>query len=153
MTIGGIGLCLTSFLAGVAFAPKHKLALPNFSLHYDRNPGYLFVRGTWELETKNNAWPTQTTTLQCERSKRTCQEVTVVLSEVGFLPIVINSLVVKSWTETLVEVCGSTAIATSERYLIDISAKTVTGSVGPRNGEDCPSIIEKRMNLIDGFRG
>ncbi len=75
------------------------------------------------------------------------------LTRIGLMPVVINSLTVKSWTDTFVEVCGSTAIATSERYLVDMVAKTVTGGVGPRNGEDCPLTIQKRMKMVDGFRG
>ncbi len=95
----------------------------------------------------------QTTTLQCERARQTCLEVTVVLSEVGLLPVEINSLAIKSWTNTVLEICGSTAIATSEHYMIDLVAKTVSGSVGPRNAADCPTRIQKRMKMIDGFRG
>lgn len=152
LVVGAVGLSLVSFLAGSANTPKPTTSWPSFSLHHDQSAGYLDVRGTWELETKDGAWPTQTTTLQCERATQTCQEVTVVLSQVGFLPVVINSLAIKSWTDRVVEICGSTAIATSERYLIDVLAKTVSGSVGPRNGNDCPSRVQKRMKLIDGFR-
>jgi hypothetical protein len=151
--VGAIGLCLAGFFAGTTTGQKQKVSLPRFSLHYHQTGGYLDVRGTWQLETKDDAWPTQTTTLHCERANRTCQEATVVITEIGLLPVEINSLAVKVWTDTFIEVCGSTAMAVSERYLIDLADKAVSGFVGPRNGEDCPLTIKKRMKMIDGPRG
>jgi hypothetical protein len=66
------------------------------------------------------------------------------------MPLSINTLRIQSWSNSVVVVCGSMAILTSERYVVDIVTKTVQGAVGPRNGDGCPATIDKRMNLVDG---
>ena len=80
-----------------------------------------------------------------------CLEVSAVLSEYGFMPLDLNRMQVVSWNHQVIVVCGSTALATAERYTIDLLRQSVHGAVGPKSdGNDCPERLTKRMNLIDG---
>ena len=150
-------LCSFSFVAGSFLGDsadrKVRLILPHFSLNHDQPSGFLEVRGTWELEAKDDGFPNQTTTLHCWRTGMYCFEVSAVLSQFGFMPLDINRMKIVSWSEQVVVVCGSTALLTAERYTIDLLRQSVHGAVGPRSdGNDCPDRVTKRMNLIDGHR-
>src|SRR5262245_18201654 len=64
--------------------------LPHLVFILDKDS--LVVQGTWRREDGDDAWPSQTTTIECERSTRRCREASAVLAGNGHLMPVTKTL-------------------------------------------------------------
>ena len=132
--------------------------LPHFV--FEVSGGSLVVQGTWRREDGDDAWPTQTTTIECERSSRRCREASAVLADnEQLMPIVINDLSVVRWDEDLLVVQGPGAACISEIYSFRFSTKSVTGLVTRKDTEMCrtapsasPGGTAVRTVMVDGYK-
>jgi hypothetical protein len=147
---GAVGLFGWEIFAQRQFSGR-SVILPHASFNHDRGIGKIELRGTWQRDDSKDALPNQTTTIECWRSENFCIEVTAALADTGFMPLDINRMKVVSWNEQVVVVCGSTGLATSERYVIDVKLEAVSGVVGPKSeGDICPKTINATLKMIDG---
>jgi hypothetical protein len=138
---------------------EHAPFLPPFVLVHDHARGTLLVQGTWALEDDKNAWPTQTTTIECDRTTLQCLEATAIITgqDGQLFPLSINRLAVQRWDDELVAIKGTGAACVDEIYSIQLRTRMVTGLVTrkPVTGENdfcsLTSSQPKRMRMIDGY--
>jgi hypothetical protein len=135
----------------------HAPFLPHFVFVEDK--GSLTVQGTWRREDGDDANPTQTTTIECDRATRRCLEASaVILGKDVMAPVAINTLPILKWDETAVVVAGAGARCVDEVYELHLSTKAVTGLITRKHDEFCDSTpgaeISKRptrIRMIDGY--
>lgn len=152
-----VGLVAIVVLALIVLQPRYRSA-PQFSMAVTAD--YLLVQGTWRIEDDKPAWPFQTTTIQCSRTMRVCQEATAVVSTGDgsdhMLPVSINSFTIEQWDASAVVARGSTGMCVSEVYELNLRTKVVTALVTRKAAAGCDVLAptrEKRMRMADGPRG
>ena len=97
--------------------------LPHYVFSYDPPTGVLHVQGTWRLEDGDDAYPSQTTTLLCEKSKKSCSEASAILADNLMLPVGINSLPTTRWDDQFIVIRGPKAVCAEEFYTVEPLAK------------------------------
>jgi hypothetical protein len=154
-----VALAGTVFLLWAVASQVHAPFLPPFFFLHDQGRGKLLVQGTWALEDDKNAWPSQTTTIDCDRAAGQCLEATAVLTgqDGQLFPVAINRLANDRWDDQLVVIRGAGTACVEEIYSIHLRTRNVTGLVSKR--ADTPvdacglvSSAPKRMRMIDGYQ-
>lgn len=146
--IGLLFLSLFSFLLWMQAGVPTRIDLPHYNFNNDAATGKFWVVGTWALEDASNAWPTQSTTIECNRRSGICLEVTAVIADDKFMmPLAINRLKIDAWSSDSITISGIEAACITEHYQVSLLTKTVTGLV--QRKADCPGEHQKRMRMID----
>src|SRR4029079_16655297 len=102
--------------------------LPPFIFEHDNDT--VVIHGTWRREDGDDANPTQTTTIECDRAKHRCLEASaVILSNEMMTPVQINRLPIRRWDQDLIRVEGVGARCVDEVYELHLSSKAVTGLI------------------------
>lgn len=146
-----VALACTVFLLWMEANRVRSPFLPTFFFSHDQGRGTLFVQGTWALEDDKNAWPSQTTTIDCDRATRQCLEGTAILTGLDgqLFPVSINRL-------ELIVIKGAGAVCVDEVYSIHLRTQNVTGLASKKldvSGDVCSHVSSapKRMRMIDGY--
>ena len=150
-------LSFTIFLLYLSGRQVRSPFLPHFIFVHDGNT--LTVQGTWRREDGDDAWPSQTTTIECDRAARQCTEASAVLAGGELLmPVVLHSFSVTEWSESVVVARGSTALCIEETYQFHLATQSVTGLVSRKRTDVCNSVpgsaeakSQVRLRMIDGY--
>jgi hypothetical protein len=129
--------------------------LPHYIFSHNALSGNLFVQGTWRREDGDDAYPTQTTTLECERTTKQCLEASAVIAKNLMLPVSINTLKISRWDDQFVVVNGPGALCVDETYTIDLRLEAVAGLLKSKAGcSETNETNEKpmRMRMVDGYK-
>jgi hypothetical protein len=152
-----IALFVTSLLLYVHSTSVRSPFLPHYHFAHDGNT--LRVQGTWRREDGGDAWPSQTTTVECERATRQCTEASAVLADgEQLMPVLLHIFQIIEWSESVVVARGSTGLCIEETYQFHLATQSVTGLVSRRRTDVCnsaPGSAEAkstvRLRMIDGF--
>jgi hypothetical protein len=152
------GLLLMGFALWVESTRDHSPFLPHFILVPDKDT--ISVQGTWRREDGDDAWPSQTTTIECERSTRRCIEASAVLAGKDLMmPVSINYLSILRWDDDLIVVQGVGAQCVEEVYEFHLRTKSVTGLQKRKRNDLCDaapgasaSKEPTRLRMIDGYQ-
>lgn len=153
-----IALLVTGFLLYVERTRVLSPFLPSFYFNHDEQAATIYIQGTWTLDEDEIAWPSQTTTIWCDRTTKKCSEVTAVLAghpshtTTSLMPATISDLQVLRWDNDLIVARGRTATCTDTTVNIHFQTKAVTGYVTPREGCGSLGVQAKRMRMIDGYK-
>jgi len=131
--------------------------LPHLTFSHDNDS--LSVTGTWRREDGDDAYPSQTTTIDCERATRRCTEASAVLARSDLLmPIVIHTFDITQWNDSVIIARGSTALCVDETYEFHLTTKAVTGLILRKRNDPChsaPGVAQStnpvRMRMVDGY--
>jgi hypothetical protein len=134
----------------------HSAFLPHFIFTDDQNS--IAVQGTWRLNDGDDAYPTQTTTIECSRLTMQGIEVSAVIARDLMLPVSINELRVLRWDKDVVITEGAGGRCVNEVYEFHLTTKAVTGLQTRKNDEWCktsPAAAvakqESKMHMVDGY--
>jgi hypothetical protein len=155
-----IALFFAGFLLYLSATRVAAPYLPHFIFVHDGN--ILTVQGTWRREDGDDAWPSQTTTIECERAKLQCTEASAVLARGdrvdSLMPVVLNRFRATEWDGSVVVAQGSTALCIEETYQFYIATQSVTGLVSRKSTDTCNSVPgsaeakgQVRLRMIDGY--
>jgi hypothetical protein len=150
-------LAFTGLLLWVEKTKVRSPYLPPYIFTHDEKAGVLRIQGTLTLEGEDLAWPSQTTTIECERSTKRCIEASAVLAgNEQLMPVMIHELDVLRWDNAFVVLQGPTALFADQVYNIHLQTQTVTGLTTPKrsNVADACGLASnkpKRMRMIDGY--
>jgi hypothetical protein len=153
-----LGFLVASLLLYIEWTRDRSPFLPHFVFIHDK--GSLVVQGTWRREDGDDAWPSQTTTVECERTSRQCTEASAVLASEDYLmPVKLSTFQISEWNDSVVIARGSTAQCIEETYEFHLATKSVTGLVSRKRTQLCdgmPGAAEARspvrLRMVDGYR-
>jgi hypothetical protein len=127
--------------------------LPHFLFVSDKDS--LAVQGTWRLDDGDDAYPSQTTTIECERSTMGCIEASAVLLRLDLMQAVsINRLKALRWDNDLIVTEGVGALCVDAVYEFRLRSKAVTGLQTRNNDPQCNvpgAKPETRLHMVDGY--
>lgn len=153
-----VSLLFVGFLLWMEGRKVHAPFLPHFVFQHESDT--VVVQGTWRREDGDDANPSQTTTIECERATRRCLEASaVILGNDVMAPVIINQLSVRRWDDASIVVEGAGARCVEEVYELHLASKAVTGLVTRRRDAFCDSApgaelarAPVRMRMIDGYQ-
>jgi hypothetical protein len=147
-----VGLVCMGLLLWIAHTQVHAPFLPPYI--FSQEQGSLRVEGSWAKE-GDNAWPRETTTIECQAALHQCIEASAVFAVFPdnylLFPVSINHLAIMRWDDDLVIVRGPGARCWDEVYEMHIKTQTVTG-LQTKKAECSPDEPPARTRMIDGYK-
>jgi hypothetical protein len=135
----------------------HSAFLPHFIFTGDQN--WISVQGTWRLDDGDDAYPSQTTPIECSRPTVRCIEASAAITRSDLvLPVSIKQLRVLRWDKDVVITEGAGGRCVDAVYEFHLTTKAVTGLQTRKNDEWCqtsPAAAvakqESKMHMVDGY--
>ena len=109
------------------------ISIPDYHFFVSQEQGIIEMQGTWRLEDEKSGFPTQSTTLHCNKINRTCVEATAVVADSEIMmPVSLDYRTIEKWDEHGAIVRGADGMCFDTVYSISFAAKSVTGISQPR---------------------
>jgi hypothetical protein len=128
-----------------------------FAFYVESVEGYVQAGGTWTIEGDQQAFPLQTTEIDCWQPSRTCTSGTAQVSARDVLTVNIGRLPVIEWTDSHVVFVDESPTCVRYTYTINVATKSVTGVRQPKTvangaGLGCDELkSELRLTMRSGF--
>jgi hypothetical protein len=112
------------------------------------------AKGTWVIESQQQAFPLQTTDIQCEKELRRCTMATATVMSGDQLNLNVDFYEVISWDKSRIVFVNETPLCVRYIYTIDLATKATNAIRSKRasKGADCAAIDQElRLSLKNGF--
>jgi hypothetical protein len=127
------------------------------SLSVDELQGYAVAEGTWVIEGDKQAFPLQTTKIECFKDRAICTSATAEVSIGDQLHVNIDQYIVSDWSPTRIVFTDEAPTCVWYVFTMDLLTKSVSGirqkNKNPTGGnESCQGFNSTlRLSLKDGF--
>ena len=128
------------FLASAVIESRVPVNLVPFSSVSQFSNEYVSATGTWVIEGHNQAFPLQTTQIQCERKINRCTSATAQVMIGGQLHAHLDTYEIVNWEKARIVFLDDSPTCVSYIYTIDAASKSVGGV--RRKKQDATGVLD-----------
>lgn len=144
----GFALLVATFIGGTIFGKNGAgLTLPDHDFHVSSDGAWLRVHGRWTLVGEAMGWPTQTSTVECDKDQKVCVEGTAVISDGILMDVKLTNFKVDRWDAETVIATSNDMPCVKRTYVFDLRTKSANAVSKSECGG---SKTEKRLTMRDG---
>jgi hypothetical protein len=137
-----VALLVAVFSLRVQSTPEHSPFLPHFMFLHEKD--WIAVQGTWRLDAGGDAYPSQTTMIECSYTTMQCIEASAVLLQA----VSIIRLKILRWDNDLIVAEGTVAQCVDALY----EFRPITNAVTGVQKRTCsPGEVLTKIHMVDGY--